>query len=128
VAQFHPTGDSKERLSVVREGLKESGETASIVRTAADYFDVELPEKEWGGKFYKNGERVFTWGKFPEGHVKSNVTSGIWNKAITSLCKAYLLTGDERYGREALRWGLRVATFRLLPEGGPRWTSCVWES
>lgn len=105
----------KERLPVVREAFLNNGTTAKIVSNAEKYLNVELPDKEWGGKFYKNGIRIFINKKFPEEHVKSKITSGTWSEAISILCRAYLLTGDEKYAQEALRWGLKVCSFEVMP-------------
>ncbi len=106
----------RERLSEARKEFAANGVTASIVKAARQYFDVLLPEHEWGGKFHKNGERVFKPRKFPDDHIKSQITSPIWRDAVSALCRAYLLTGEQTYGVEALRWSLRVATFDVLPE------------
>jgi len=104
----------KERLAQVRNDFKEKGITKSILADAEQYFNVVLPEKEWGGKFYKNGKRVFKGGKFPDDHIKSMITAPVWMNATESLSEAYLLTGDIKYAREALRWGMKVTEFDLL--------------
>lgn len=106
---------SKDRLPAIRETCRKNGTIAKFVSKAEQYFDVVLPDKEWGGKFYKNGTRVFLSNKFPEDHVKSKITSGIWNSAISTLCRTYLLTGDNKYAQEALRWGMRVCSFEIIP-------------
>lgn len=104
----------KERLVQVRNDFKEKGISKSILTDAEQYFNVVLPEKEWGGKFYKNGKRVFKGGKFPDDHVKSMITAPVWMNATQSLSTAYLLTGDMKYAKEALRWGMPVTKFDLL--------------
>lgn len=114
----------KERLPIAQKVFASNGVKEAIIEEAGKYFDVELPENEWGGKFYKNGKRVFKGGKFPEDHIKSMITSPTWNAAIVCLCRAYLITGEEKYAVEALRWGNRVSTFPLVPtplsyEGNP---------
>lgn len=105
----------KERLTVVRDAFHKNGITAKIVAQTEQYFDVELPDEEWGGKFFKNGKRVFHNSKFPDDHVKSKITAGTWASAITSLCRAYVLTGNEKFAKEALRWGLKVCSFEIIP-------------
>lgn len=105
----------KDRLPAVREAFKTYGMTAEITKAAEVYCEVELPLLEWGGKFYKDGKRVFHNKKFPDDHIKSMVTSGTWNSAVVNLCRAYLLTGEERYAAEALRWGLRICSFDIIP-------------
>lgn len=105
----------KSRIPAVREMFLKDGTTESLVRTSERYFGVELPDEEWGGKFYKNGKRVFNNSKFPEEHVKSKITSGIWHGAIQNLCRAYLLTGEKKYAEEALRWGLKVCSLDVMP-------------
>lgn len=105
----------KERLAIVRKDFLKDGTTAQIISEADRYFNVVLPDEEWGGKFYKNGERVFLSKKFSAEHIKSKITSGIWNNAITTLCRAYLLTDDSKYAQEALRWGLKVCSFDVMP-------------
>lgn len=99
----------------VKADFSKNGYIEKIKKEASKYIDVELPEYEWGGKFYKNGERVFHNKKFPDDHIKSKITSPTWSAAITSLCRAYLLTNDEIYAKEALRWGLRVCSFDIMP-------------
>lgn len=106
----------KAMLGADRKKFDQDGTTAALVKSCEQYFNVKLPESEWGGRFYKDGKEVFKGGKFPEDHVKSMITAPVWEGAITKLCKAYLLTNEEKYGREALRWAMRVASFRLLPE------------
>lgn len=104
----------KDRLPYARIAFKQNGITDQILKQAESYFGVELPKNEWGGKFYKNGKQIFTGGKFPDGHVKSMITAPVWTGAIESLCKSYLLTGEDRYAIEALRWGEKVLSFDLL--------------
>lgn len=104
----------KERLPIVRKQFLANGITKEVLTDADKYFGVELPDIQWGGKFYKNGTRVFKAGKFPDDHVKSMITAPIWNGAIVNLCKAYLLTGDEKYAKEALRWGDKVTKFKII--------------
>lgn len=104
----------KARIPAVRETFAKDGTTADIIKEAEKYFDVELPDKEWGGKFYKNGKRVFAPKKFPDDHVKSKITAGIWHGAVQSLCAAYCLTGEEKYAAEALRWGLKICSLDIM--------------
>ncbi|MEG1585890.1 MAG: DUF4962 domain-containing protein [Bacteroidales bacterium] len=104
-----------QQIEAARRNFKDQGVTETIINETSKYFDVVLPDEEWGGKFYKNGQRVFSQKKFPDDHVKAKITAPIWNGAVTSLCRAYLLTGEEKYAKEALRWGLKVATFPVLP-------------
>lgn len=105
----------KSRIPAVREMFAKDGTTAAIVKETEKYFGVELPDKEWGGKFYKNGKRVFAPGKFPDDHVKSMITSGTWHGAVYSLCRSYLLTGEEKFAKEALRWGLQICSLDIMP-------------
>ncbi|WP_158293171.1 DUF4962 domain-containing protein [Tamlana fucoidanivorans] len=104
----------QERLETVRDTFKANGITEALLKESEEYFGVILPEKEWGGKFYKNAKRVFKPKKFPDGHIKSKITAPIWMNAIKSLCVSYLLTNDAKYANEALRWGMRVTEFDIL--------------
>ena len=122
----------RDRLEAFRAQCKTNGVTAALCKTATAYFDVELPqcdilmkysgrEKEslWltdkSGQFRKNNKQVFISTKFPENYIMSQITSATWESGVVDLCRAYWLTGDEKYGREALRWAMRLATFPVLP-------------
>jgi hypothetical protein len=93
-----------------------NGEALSRFKKSAEvYVGVVLPEIEWGGKFFKNGNRVFVSGKFPEDHDKSQSTAQVFFAAAESLSKAYLFTGDKVYGNEAIRWVKQICSFKLMP-------------
>jgi len=104
----------KERLVKARKLFEFKGLTKSIILKTEKYFGVQLPAMEWGGKFYKDGKRIFKNNKFPDNHIKSKITAPIWTDAIENLCMAYLLTEKKKYAEEALRWGMRVVKFDLL--------------
>jgi len=106
----------KSRLQVLRRELKGSAMYKAFLKAADMYMGVELPEKEWGGKFYKNGKQVFRNKKFPPDHPKAQPTGRVFANASRSLSLAWLLTGDETYGREAVRWAVRVSTFEQFPK------------
>jgi hypothetical protein len=105
----------KARLEQLRTELKGSDMYDAFVKGAETYMDVELPKKEWGGKFYKNGKRVFQNKKFPPEHRKAQPTGRVFAAASHALSLAYVLTGDEAFGREAVRWATRVASFEIVP-------------
>lgn len=85
----------------------------SIIDGADTYVGLQLPERQFGGKFLRDGKQVLINSKFPSDHPKSKPTGRIFYNAIKALGKAYLLSGDERYAREGVRYTLRVASFPL---------------
>ncbi len=82
-----------------------------IIKTAKQYLEVELPDIQYGGKFYKKGKRVFKSKKFPDDHPKAKPTGRIFNIAINALAQAWLLTNDDKYLKEGVRWAKTVAKF-----------------
>ncbi|WP_163934903.1 DUF4962 domain-containing protein [Paraferrimonas sp. SM1919] len=101
---------------------KESNKQAkAIIKKADSYFDVQLADKQYGGQFFKNGQRILKNKKFPDGHPKSKPTGRVFYQAIKTLAKAYLITGKEKYAQEGIRWSMQVANFPVndvLTEGG----------
>jgi hypothetical protein len=85
----------------------------SIIDGADTYVGLQLPDRQFGGKFLRDGKQVLINSKFPSDHPKSKPTGRIFYNAIKALGKAYLLSGDERYAREGVRYTLRVASFPL---------------
>lgn len=101
----------KARLADLRRELAGSDFAMRVKKNAEQYLDVVLAKKNWGGKFFKDGKRVFAPTKFPPNHPKSQPTGKIFTNGAYSLCMAYIVTGDKQYGEEAVRWGLQVAEF-----------------
>jgi len=87
-----------------------------ITNNAANYFNITLPNKEWGGKFFKGQTRVFQNKKFPEDHIKAQATGGVFHSGIAHLSKAYILTNDKKYALEAIKWAEKVSSFPIIPE------------
>lgn len=111
-------GASRPRLLATQEGisnLESLGEKSikAYIAAADVYFGVELAKMQYGGKFRKNGKRVFINKKFPVDHPKAQPTGRIFYKAMSSLCKAYLLSNEVKYADEAQRWALHLASFDI---------------
>ena len=111
-------GVSRPRVLATTKGisnLESLGEKAvkGYLAAAENYTGVELAKEQYGGEFTKNGKRVFKNKKFPVDHPKAQPTGRIFYKAISSLCKAYLLSGDEKFADEAQRWALHLAAFDI---------------
>ncbi|MCH2205511.1 MAG: DUF4962 domain-containing protein [Lentisphaerales bacterium] len=115
IAEDHPRVlVRKIRLNDFRQEIQVSPYLKSIIKNASQYLDVELPSKEWGGKFYKNGQRVFKNAKFPDDHPKSQPNGKTFKAGIKAQAQAFIATGDKRYRDELLRW--TVAAAKLLVE------------
>jgi len=105
----------KTRIKALRKEQEQTELYRDIIKDANNYIGVELPEKEYGGKFYKKGKRILQNRKFPPDHSKSQPTGRIFAKACHTLSLAYILSGDKVYGQEAVRWAMQVASFEILP-------------
>ena len=104
----------KEKQAEFQRNLNKIPYSKSVIKSAKKYFDVELADKEYGGKFHFKGTRVFKNTKFPDDHPKAQPQGRVFRDAIKTLCKAYIISGDAKYAKEALRWAERVAEFEVF--------------
>jgi len=95
-------------LAGFRRRAKNEPQARAIIRGADRYVDRK-PPSEQSGKPSQKGEDSFEeknfakWASKALGNQLSNSTS--------ALAKAYIITGDKRYGRQAVRYGVHVAGF-----------------
>jgi hypothetical protein len=95
-------------LAAFRRRVKNSPQATAIVREADRYVDRK-PPSEQSGRPSEKGKDTFEqrnfakWASKALGNRLSNSTS--------ALAKAYIITGDDRYGRQAIRYGVHVAGF-----------------
>ncbi|NQZ59731.1 MAG: DUF4962 domain-containing protein, partial [Lentisphaeraceae bacterium] len=104
----------KSRLAELRREMNNNPQRKLIQKHAELYIGVELPDKEWAGKFYKNGARVLQNKKFPADHPKSQPNGTVFKAALHSLCMAFIVSGDEKYCKEAIRWGMAAAKLSVF--------------
>ena len=91
-----------------RKRVKDNREAAKIVGKATKLLGKELPPED-SGISKREGKD-----KFQKRTLSRWASKGLGGRVlgrITDLCQAYILTGDERFGREAIRHGLHVAGF-----------------
>lgn len=95
-------------LAGLRRRVKNSPQTGAIIREAARYVDRN-PPSEQSGKPSQKGKDSFEDKNFAKWASKAlgNQLSG----STSALAKAYIITGDERYGRQAIRYAVHVAGF-----------------
>jgi len=99
-------------LPELRKRMKDSTEAAYFVRRAKRYLGGKLPDAS-KGEAVEKGSNAAEAKQFAKWASKGY--AGQLREAISWLTPAYLLTGDVRYGREAVRRALHIAA--LDPEG-----------
>ena len=95
-------------LTVFRKRVQGSPQARAIIREADRYLDRE-PPSEQSGKPTEKGTDSFEQKNFAKWASKA-----LGNRLSTStsaLTKAYIITGDGRYGRQAIRYATHVAGF-----------------
>ena len=105
----------KSRWKTLIQELKGTKQQKEAIKHAKKDMDVTLPKQDWAGQFFKDGNRVFQNKKFPADHLKAQPTGTVFKAACHALTLAYIQTGDQKYGHEAVRWASRIATFELMP-------------
>ena len=95
-------------LSAFRRRVRNSPEAKAIVRDADRYLDRK-PASEQSGKPTEKGKNTFEQKNFAKWASKGlgNQLSG----STSALAKAYIITGDEKYGRQTIRYAVHVAGF-----------------
>jgi len=95
-------------LSGFRRRVKNDPQAQAIIREADRYVDRK-PPSEQSGKPREKGKDSFEDKNFAKWASKAlgNQLSG----STSALAKAYIITGDKRYGRQAARYGVHVAGF-----------------
>jgi hypothetical protein len=97
-----------DELAPFRRRVKNSPQARAIVREADGYVD-RRPPSEQSGRPDEKGKDAFEqrnfakWASKALGNRLSNSTS--------ALAKAYIITGDKRYGRQAILYAVHVAGF-----------------
>ena len=97
-----------EQLPAFRERVAKDPEAQRIVRAARRFVDAPLRSEDSGrpkkkGKNKAQAKKFATWA--------SKGLGGKMKGAATALAKAYLITGEERFGRGAVRVATHVAGF-----------------
>ena len=103
---------AKDDLPALRARWNDTPERERLVKQAKGYLGRKLPDLSRAQPTLKgaNDREAKSFAKW--------ASKGFANRlpqAVMALVPAYLLTGDEQYGREAVRWGLFVAS--LDPDG-----------
>ncbi|MBT7298098.1 MAG: DUF4962 domain-containing protein [Victivallales bacterium] len=91
-----------------RERVKGDPEARKMLRNAKRTLGAE-PSTEESGKPTKQGKNEYQQRVLARWASKG--LGGRVSGRVQTLCKAYVLTGDEKYAREAIRHGLSVAQF-----------------
>jgi len=95
-----------EEIEAFRNRVKQSSEARSIVRRAKRFVGKPLPSEESGrpkhrGKNRQQNKKFATWA--------SKALASKMSGSVSMLVKAYLISGDEQFGREAIRRAVHVA-------------------
>lgn len=103
---------TRDELAGFQRRVKNSTEAKSIIAGANRYVGKELPTEESGrpgdkGKSPYENKSYAKWASKALGNRAS--------AAVSTLAKAYIITGDKKFGREAIRYAVRVA--RWDPDG-----------
>jgi len=97
-----------DELAGFRRRVRNDPQAQAIIREADRYVDREPPSEQCGQPRQK-GKDSFEQKNFAKWASKAlgNQLSG----STSALAKAYIITGDKRYGRQAARYGVHVAGF-----------------
>lgn len=95
-------------LAAFRRRAKDSPEAEAIIRSADRYLD-ERPPSENSGKATEKGRDAFEQKNFAK--WASKALGNRVSAAASALADAYIITGDARYGRQAVRYATHVAGF-----------------
>ena len=107
-----------DELPGLRQKLREMGVIPQLRKdTEAYYLGHELPPDEVPEKWAKMGDDEFEQQKYV-GWVSKGLGETI-KEGLDYLLHLYLATGEERYGREAVRWALHAAGWD--PDGLTSW-------
>ncbi len=113
VPRSHPRVLVKaDELEAFRKEVKDLDAAVSVVNAAEKYLGQQVPTEEdavpkRSGENEKQSEKLAS--------DASKALNRRMYGAVSLLSTAYLITGDERFGREAVRWALEVAKWN--PEG-----------
>ena len=95
-------------LTAFRKRVKNSRPAKAIVSLANRYVDRE-PPPEHSGKPGQKGKDTFEQKNFAK--WASKALGNQLSTSTSALAKAYIITGDKRYGRQAIRYAAHVAGF-----------------
>ena len=95
---------TKQQLPALRRRLRGSREAKSFIQKAESYIGEELPGDAMPPEQGDNPMQVFKFRKWGSRRLAEPIT-----RSIEWLSPAFLMTNDERFGREAVRRALHVA-------------------
>jgi len=95
-----------DELDAFRKRVKSSGQAKPIIAAANRYTSREPPTEESGRPEHrgKNSYENASFTKWASKALGNQVSA-----AVGSLTRAYIITGDKKFGRAALRYAVRVA-------------------
>jgi hypothetical protein len=99
---------TESELAGFRGRVKNSPEAKAIVRDANRYVDRK-PPAELSGRPGQKGKDAFEQKNFAK--WASKALGNQLSYSTSALAKAYLITGDKKYGRQAIRYATHVAGF-----------------
>lgn len=95
-----------DELDVFRNRVKSSPEAKSIVGRANKYLGWNLPTED-SGRPKRKGSNTYENKSFAK--WASKALGNQLSASASTLAKAYIITGDEKFGREAIRHAVHVA-------------------
>lgn len=95
-------------LAGFRRRVKNEPQAGAIIREADRYVDRK-PPSEQSGRPSQKGKDSFEQKNFAK--WASKALGNQLSSSTSALAKAYIITGDKRYGRQAVRYGVHVAGF-----------------
>lgn len=101
-----------DELTAFRKRMKKSQQAKSIINAADKYIGRE-PPAENSARPRQKGKNVFEQKNFAK--WASKALGNQLSASASALAKAYIITGDRKYGRQAVRYATHVANFD--PEG-----------
>ena len=93
-------------LEAFRKRVRNQDAASAIVKAATEHLEEPLPTEQDGLPKQKGGNAA------QADRFASDASRDLGRRVfdtVSSLCQAYLITGDERFGHAAVRWALRVA-------------------
>jgi Domain of unknown function (DUF4962)/Heparinase II/III-like protein len=97
-----------DELAAFRKRMKSSRQASSIVRAAERFIGREPPSED-SGRPRRKGKDAFEQKNFAKWAGKA--LGNRVDASISDLARAYLITGEQKYGRQAIRYAVHVAHF-----------------
>ena len=95
-------------LAAFRRRVRKLPEVKAIITTADRYVNRRPPSED-SGKPREKGKNTFEQKNFAK--WASKALGNQLSSSTSALAKAYIITGDKRYGRQAIRYAVHVAGF-----------------